>query len=1200
MAILNVKPQATRGCDSAGALIGRASRSTTEVAEGCGQLDPWVGCDGPSLLAAAAALQLDPANAGAALRLHRLAAVAASVPPAGDAKVISTSALRRALSDDLVSGPAVQMKEDPFEGLYVVEVPFFDRSRLVVQGMATGCGMMAERVLKAIFAKDPNEFPEGFLLRARTLAVFLLDLSDGICRGAGLRAGAVPPKDPRAVAIPSARAIAEKSRLLRFSSDDLFDGMLPEAVDYLLSRIVLEQGSALEWSEDGSVSTTLMIHPLIRSDKDFVVAAPGELATSLRHWLIVEAYEWGCEALLAERLAELATAEASSLLGVLVDDELELVERPHGMIELRGVFDGDKALSVLVLADNLADYDLDSPWGHWGNFDALLHVSADRSADPVHLALRLVITYGIGRDSAFGVPSEEATPTLIAELSDFETIVGAPGTHRLSLWYFATALERMEQQAPVLNFSLLDVFQLYRDHDNSFYLSDSSGPTLVQVEPGYGQQARVDFYRRWGPRFRRDARGRVVREFRPLHGEGTSPILEAWYSRHPICIVDVADAEVWVRGASASTTQHLRTFVEAVAYWTWQIAVSLPGLVPAGDFAIDVDIVGEGTSQVTAIRTDGGLSVEIIVPGVDDEPSEANGTDRLLVRALLDALGASMASVHTDTIAPVGPKTMLHVRNSNRDVLLWPGSLRPATWVDGQVVAQVLDDLGAHLRLERRHAVGSIDDSRRLGVLNKEVVAWYKSELAREFTALDADGLSRWLVEHHESLIHETASETENLPSRIACYGASSDEATRIRRHQRLSVTAMLASRFLIEYSQKVCATGNSRISQARYERLLAIASEIINKGMLSDSIHFGLSDCKLSILRSGRFGINRDEDPYSRAAGAYADLNAGRTLSHAVSEELGEFSAQGPSLLAADPLALAEFGFSYSELAQFCSAVVYSGMDRGIDDVIEVDREELLTEASGRTGLPLAKCARILESLTLSGASVGPDAYWELPNVAPWRYGRSESYLRRPLLRNRDGTTLTAGYRATWYAPQAWFEHFLSGRLQGKSKEMRQALARLRDEKGRAFESFVESQLTALGFTGTQRGVRRLGGLDLRNVDNEDLGDIDVVAIDRRARRVLLLELKDLEIARTPTELEREVRSIFEGPKSAVVRLNKRLQAVSARRAEVLDALGLTNVKERWEFVPCVVVNEPLMSITLREAGVRVLPVSSLSLLTQ
>ena len=85
--------------------------------------DAWASIDGPTVLAAAASLQLDRRNVHAMLRLERLAALAAR-HPARTTNPLSTSQLKRLIALDAVSGDRIRRNEDEYEGDWVYEVRF--------------------------------------------------------------------------------------------------------------------------------------------------------------------------------------------------------------------------------------------------------------------------------------------------------------------------------------------------------------------------------------------------------------------------------------------------------------------------------------------------------------------------------------------------------------------------------------------------------------------------------------------------------------------------------------------------------------------------------------------------------------------------------------------------------------------------------------------------------------------------------------------------------------------------------------------------------------------------------------------------------------------------------------------------------------------------------------------------------------------
>lgn len=97
-----------------------------------------------------------------------------------------------------------------------------------------------------------------------------------------------------------------------------------------------------------------------------------------------------------------------------------------------------------------------------------------------------------------------------------------------------------------------------------------------------------------------------------------------------------------------------------------------------------------------------------------------------------------------------------------------------------------------------------------------------------------------------------------------------------------------------------------------------------------------------------------------------------------------------------------------------------------------------------------------------------------------------------------------------------------------------------------------------------------------------EDLGDIDVLAIDTKAYKILIIECKDLLIARTPYELNLEIKKIFVDENSLIKKHLRRVEWVKKNIQILLDNFGLDNMK-KWKVKPLFIVNEPPYSSHFR-----------------
>lgn len=121
---------------------------------------------------------------------------------------------------------------------------------------------------------------------------------------------------------------------------------------------------------------------------------------------------------------------------------------------------------------------------------------------------------------------------------------------------------------------------------------------------------------------------------------------------------------------------------------------------------------------------------------------------------------------------------------------------------------------------------------------------------------------------------------------------------------------------------------------------------------------------------------------------------------------------------------------------------------------------------------------------------------------------------------------------------------------------------------------------------------VKKVGHLHLA-----ELGDIDVLALDKNRNRIIVIECKDLSVARTPHELANEVKELLHSGndvRSEVAKHQDRVSWVKQHVSEVLAFFGIRSTKG-WKVASLVVVDQPLMTAHLSTCPVTVLTVTEL-----
>ncbi|MDQ1640605.1 MAG: hypothetical protein QOF62_3944 [Pyrinomonadaceae bacterium] len=1203
-----------------------------------------------------------PENSGRIVRLEAAAHVAASIAPDKGGNRITSKHLGKVLNAGALAAGSIVRDEDPHEFAFTDSIAFLDGPFTVLPGIEDDSVFIVQQLLNAIFRHRQQIQNETYLNEAFHLASAVLLVSNEIARRAGLNRGVDPVYAPgQNVVIPKNNRFALLKNAVVFEQSEIDQllarrGIDPSSLDTLTTSFGLIDPDSHRLHQG-----ELFQRPIVRDRGRYVVALPSRLLSALRHALITKTLEAGLRDDVVARYTQavwLTVLESLYYLEIhpatLQGEDLPRV--PH---IAEGVFqlDNDKAVYVILATDPLLDYDSDHTFSKWntGGLQQRIESAVDAAVshllqlpEPPNDILVLELTQSSGRSYELAIRGLRSMPFLYMGAADLNTVAQLEGGNKLMLWKYARASTRIRQEVGISTASLLDEFFLYRKHGYSYYLSDTERYNFISVMPGYAgdlrQQLRHERDWHW---VRSYSLGRMIELLNVtlLHSDSDIPIYitkACLFEGALEVLVEGLPIPVWITNvpfkseAQANLRSIYAQLAEAIGYWLWQFTPSLRhplsslsdkyprilievGLQDPTSWETRVTEIGDGPAIDTQLDAANGKILVSLTAGMHFLLQSAdNNGEREMMRHLLRGL-ASLLPPHS--ITRLSEHTIQAILNRHaplgvkKKILLFDADSVPELVRDGLPLYrtlqkadenELLDELGAYLTNEGLQ-LGPISSDQRTLVLQKVVGFFYK-ELRQLVATLSPERLLEWLVSHQEAAIRDQVFHQLTIPTRLACFSSEQEMIEKLNKETPRHNLTVVASRFIIEYVTAQPPQGLRPISMSVYDRLLALASQIIEWGSESDLIHFGLVDYPLEILQSGRLGADRTQ--YQKAYAEYmpsvmfGDIRRSKRAFDALwdRQPLNDQSAD-ERLASLNAAAVAEFGFSMSEQLDFVMAAITLGRDVN-PGVACLARTEFVARMSTALNQPAQRVGKILEMLSFGSRInfLNPGGRYRAEDVYPWRFNRELSYLRLPFLIRQLSSGHQHDVEVLWGVRhlEGFWKHTVGlctqGRLRAKSEEMVRLMGTLNRERGKRFNESVAEVFRHNPKLLIRTGVKKMGSLKFRDNDG-DLGDIDVLVVDCKKKQLSVVECKDLAQARTPHEMSSEITNLFRGTqdKKPIVQLHqRRTEWVRGHLTELLLWLDI-KVTKGWKVAPLIVVDRELFTPYLENTPVPIVAIEKL-----
>jgi hypothetical protein len=1225
--------------------------------------------DSADLLATFAALQLMPENADRAFRFEVLSHVAASVKSRGfgSKKKINLKQLEKICRCDSAGLESLVSGEDPFDNSFTEAFTFIGGSYIVFPGIVEEPTFTLRHLARALFL-DADPFPDvHFREMARAVLMGVLALSNEVARRAGLGRGVDPVSAPRKdVVLPSPERLDQLQQAVSFTATELAALLARHNVAlFEIENLILQQGyvSIADYQVDNG---ELLVRPIVKATDKFIVAIPGMLLSAARNEIIRLALERGVIAELATRYHATVWETVIDSLGYVEHQRVavslpESPDIPYFQDAFFG-FDSDKLAYVTFVTDALTDYNPQNPFGCWDlkdvghNLEARLQEICEfafTQLSGVNEVLFLLVCQGVGRLQMMDFKElPEIQPLLLLGVTaaDLETITLLEGGNPLAIWKYVWASWRLEQQAKVMSIGELNKFYFYRAKDYTFYSSDEFRPNLVLIETGGAGDLRREVLRQRDWHAVPSYTSNYVTEVTSLFSTCEIPVyiprsVLSRVRQRVAVFVEGLPLPTWIVSSEQKDSiqreyRHLYAeFTQTIGYWLWQFTPSLNSLIQAltldsrvlliqlfieqdeawhhieeRSFTLNKEpIKSEANSVKTTLNVTISSGICSLLRSANNEGERylmqrvLAGIRDLLPREEQEALSDDVIHTLLDLHAPLGIKKKLFYLEGNLNPELDENGLPNYRKVQEADEDELLDELGDYLSSVENLKVGEIPDGERTTVINKAVDLFY-SEFKKLVASLNPEQLLEYLIAYHEAIVRETAFHRMTIPTRLACFSSEPEMIETLSKELPERHKAALTSRFVIEYVVAQPPTGIRPFSLTVYDRLQALASQIVNFGFESDLINFKLTDIKRSMLPSGRLGANKDE--YENTRAKYMSIFTGGEIGRATRSfnrhwHRAQKSSEKPSFVAQmDAASAIEFGFSITEIHEMLGEAVRIGRELH-PTVAILHLEDLIRRLSEGLGWSLERVNQAIDLLALKPRLdfLKPDPPHQGGDVYPWKFNRGLSYLRRPfLLRKRDGKTeVLWGIRHLNTVSQYLVYLCLNGRLKAKSAQMKQVMSVVRNEQTKEFNDEVADLLEQNPALTVRRRVKKIGKSKIQG-EQGVLGDVDVLVIDPTNFSIKVIECKDFALARAPHEMKNELDELFLGrdkksrrEKSAVEHHQERVEWIRSHLSEVLSEFGL-DPNATWAVEAMIVTDYELATPHLWSSPIPVVSLSELS----
>lgn len=1173
--------------------------------EGCETLQYMRTHCSVDILNAIIALQLNPENRGANVRMELLARYAAMTIDVGEEPVVKSEwemVLDKEFSEDHSEDHPINLHSETFV--------WVGGNHTIFPGIATNSSEILNQISAALFLTKES-WPIGFMKKTYQAFSLLLSLGDMMAQKVHY-IGFVKGKDRRRQTLD----YSYNGTDFGITEAEMENLLINRGISHeILNEFVLDiQKERVALSNDDPDENPLLRKPIVKHEGKYYFLMVSNQADALRRYVLTEAVNAKC-------IGHLADVMYAYLREQIMDVFLHMLWMPTD-IDIKGEplpnstemvfqFDRNCYAYTCFVHESAADFQK----GHLSFIDMterLAYVERkliEKVGHDKHM-MSIVLYASLGETGGCSLSIEPQYPVLLWPAHAFVAVAKLEKWERFDLMHYAEAYSKVANH--IFSTEPIDIYSLYRAKNHSFYLTDDAMPTWIMPEPNEGydliQDSKLAINYHAVARIHDGHEGfvAVVREsedvpcYKPIN-EGDE------YLR---CI-DNGAVPIWVCcKQNGICAKHAAVWGTTLLYWLYYINKHEDISSYLSQKPQEIELLFADTDMGYPYKfnkTAYGVRMTISGNGIESMMRPDNEEERSMIKACINALtNRDIGSEMVDKYIPVSEAKMVIGYSIDPLSTANPiGHLEPLLLTDA-TQQKIWDEIPMWMAENGFDFQGELttkeDNVQALRHL-VSVCLWKVKQLVIQY---DYAYLLRMAVWHYDTLIWKREHDKVHNPAQIVCFGDDDERKEAIRKAELRLTRSGLGLRCLIEYLAAQPHEGVSKeIGDYELEYIASIMCEMASYGSVCDMVYFDMADMQIGHLPSGRYGINQDdfEDKLFAFHQEYNEVNIDglvRDFTNVFRSNVSKSEPDYDAIKEENMAFEADWGVSFRDIGWVCLYMSEMCVKRKVS-LLQMPEDDVVSELCEMSTLDELIIRKVIDRMALHARPSfleAPEGYGST-EVYPWRYNREFSFLRRYIVKERDNTGvvyLTFGQRNAIAAFKQLTYLLVEGQLNvhEHDEHIKKLVGRYSEKKGAAFNEQVRNYLkehTALMVIDYDVPI------DKEHFASADknYGDIDVLAFDRQSGTAYNIECKDTVMAKNIYQMYIEIRKFLgqneKEKKGALVwKHYRRHEWLSQHKQELAQILKVDEVTE----VKSILITSTVLPVAYLKRDALPLPIVS------